>query len=328
MLINFNRFFQPPPQQTRLNLPEIQALVMHLGRGRKVSEITPLEGGYRNHNYQVDFANGDVAVLKVSTDLVAAQKATALQQQLSRFLPVPEILGERATSAHVFTLMSYVPGRLACTVPKDLEESDYLEMGRSIGAFLARVHKVQLPAAGTLNADLEVVDPYANLGDSWLAYMREVMHGKRAEARLGAEDCQRVLQLLNRYEQRLHDLSPTHCLVHSDFNLKNIKVEQKNGQWRVAGVLDWEFAHGGSPLTDLGNFYRFEQQLPTGLFKGFETGYFEQGYGVQADRVEWRDLARILDLTALCNFLDAPEERPLTEQTAVTKIRETLDTLQ
>ena len=47
-------------------------------------------------------------------------------------------------------------------------------------------------------------------------------------------------------------------LVHSDLNPKNLLVDP--GTLEVTAVLDWEFAHAGSPLTDLGNLLRFEQQ--------------------------------------------------------------------
>lgn len=321
MLINFNHYFQPPPLQTSLTRAEIQALLMHLGSGRKVVEITPLPGGFRNQNYQVLFDKGPQGVLKVAKDIEQAKKAGALQQQLSRFLPVPKIWGERATSGHVFTLMEYVSGDLACTLPKTLSKEAYIALGHAVGTLLSKVHAVQFPAPGSLNAALEVVDPHANLGDAWLAYMREVMHGKRAESRLGQPDCQRVLQLLNRYEEELHALAPTQCLVHSDFNLKNILVQQKQDRWKITGLLDWEFAHAGSPLVDIGNFYRFEAILPPELFQGFA-----KGYGLHSLK-HWREQSLILDLAALCNFLDAPEELPLTQETAIYLIRQTLHRL-
>ena len=46
-------------------------------------------------------------------------------------------------------------------------------------------------------------------------------------------------------------------LVHSDFNPKNILVDLETVE--VVGVVDWEFAHAGSPYTDIGNFSRFER---------------------------------------------------------------------
>jgi aminoglycoside phosphotransferase (APT) family kinase protein len=46
-------------------------------------------------------------------------------------------------------------------------------------------------------------------------------------------------------------------LVHSDFNLKNLLGDPIS--WQLTGVVDWEFAHAGSPDADLGNVTRFER---------------------------------------------------------------------
>jgi aminoglycoside phosphotransferase (APT) family kinase protein len=44
-------------------------------------------------------------------------------------------------------------------------------------------------------------------------------------------------------------------LVHSDFNPKNLLVDPETA--RITGLIDWEFAHAGSPYADLGNLLRF-----------------------------------------------------------------------
>ncbi len=62
-------------------------------------------------------------------------------------------------------------------------------------------------------------------------------------------------------------------LIHCDYNLKNILIRRVGSSWKVAGVLDWEFAIAGSPLVDVGNFLRFEDELPPGLGESFIKGY-------------------------------------------------------
>jgi aminoglycoside phosphotransferase (APT) family kinase protein len=46
--------------------------------------------------------------------------------------------------------------------------------------------------------------------------------------------------------------------VHSDLNPKNLIVDPSS--LTVRAVLDWEFAHAGSPYTDLGNAIRFDRE--------------------------------------------------------------------
>ena len=46
--------------------------------------------------------------------------------------------------------------------------------------------------------------------------------------------------------------------MHSDFNAKNVLVDPATLD--VTGLLDWEFAHAGSPYSDLGNLLRFDRE--------------------------------------------------------------------
>ena len=45
--------------------------------------------------------------------------------------------------------------------------------------------------------------------------------------------------------------------MHSDLNPKNLLVDPDTLE--VTGLLDWEFAHAGLPVTDLGNLLRFDR---------------------------------------------------------------------
>jgi aminoglycoside phosphotransferase (APT) family kinase protein len=59
------------------------------------------------------------------------------------------------------------------------------------------------------------------------------------------------------------------CLVHSDFNPKNLLVDMDTGT--VTGLVDWEYAHAGLPYTDLGNLLRFERgQFGDAVFAAYE----------------------------------------------------------
>src|ERR1035441_1762108 len=68
----------------------------------------------------------------------------------------------------------------------------------------------------------------------------------------------------------------------------------------VATVLDWEFAIAGSPLADLGHFLRYERAARPRFEPHFSNGYLRAGTTLPQD---WRNLARLLDLCALCESL-------------------------
>jgi hypothetical protein len=65
-------------------------------------------------------------------------------------------------------------------------------------------------------------------------------------------------------------------------------------------VLDWEFAVSSSPLVDLGHFLRYERDSRLIAEPYFSDGYLHVGGRLPQN---WRQLARLLDLTALCESL-------------------------
>ncbi|MBV8274308.1 MAG: phosphotransferase, partial [Verrucomicrobia bacterium] len=107
-----------------------------------------------------------------------------------------------------------------------------------------------------------------------------------------------------------------------DYNLKNILIRKVGSVWKVAGVLDWEFAIAGSPLVDIGNFLRFEDELPSGFSGSFIKGYLSNSIGLPGN---WRKVARLLDLASMVNFLDNAEETPKSFRTAVSVIANTVE---
>jgi len=99
---------------------------------------------------------------------------------------------------------------------------------------------------------------------------------------------------------QLAELDCQACLVHGDFGKRNVLVRRKGGRWAVAAVLDWEFAISCSPLTDIGHFLRYERAASAVAEPHFSDGYLHSGGTLPQ---EWRRLARLVDMTALCESL-------------------------
>lgn len=97
------------------------------------------------------------------------------------------------------------------------------------------------------------------------------------------------------------------CLVHSDLNSKNLLVDSVSLE--VTGVVDWEFAHAGSPVTDLGNLMRLDRDgaYVAGVLEAFRGGVVDAGDDAL-------DLARAADLPALVDLAGRRGENPVTEQ--------------
>ena len=140
---------------------------------------------------------------------------------------------------------------------------------------------------------MEGADPALRFVDSCLA-------SRNLQPRMPALLRDRVRNMLWSHAPELALLWNEARLVHGDFGKRNLLVRCIAGRWRVAAVLDWEFAVSGSPLADVGHFLRYERTARPMAEPHFSTGYLHGGGTLPHD---WRRLARLIDLTALCESL-------------------------
>ncbi len=161
-------------------------------------------------------------------------------------------------------------------------------LARQCGQALARIHAVDTTHLPPLR--------HAPAADE-LAYY-EARHRSHASARPVFE---LALQWLKRH--RPPELARL-CLVHGDFRNGNLVVDETG----LRAVLDWEMAHLGDPMEDLGwicvNSWRFgRHELPVGGFGTREqlfAGYVEAGGALQADRVHYWEVFGTLKWGVIC----------------------------
>lgn len=121
------------------------------------------------------------------------------------------------------------------------------------GVQLARIHALDWEAAGLEN-DLANVTPKTLVDETWASY---------SELEIPAP----MIDYTWRWLQRNLPASSSKSLVHGDFRNGNLMVTAQG----INAVLDWELAHIGDPMRDLGylcvNSWRFgRRDLPVGGF--------------------------------------------------------------
>jgi len=133
------------------------------------------------------------------------------------------------------------------------------------GQILARIHAIDLKKTG-LDELLDPMDPAAFVEQTWERY--KVFNTP-----------QPMIDYAGRWLKEHLPRNPRMALVHNDFRNGNFMV----GPNGVVAVLDWEVAHIGDPMRDLGwictNSWRFgRSDLPVGgfgeyedLFRGYES---------------------------------------------------------
>ena len=237
------------------------------------AELEPLSEGYGGETFLVRIGLEELVLRLYAREPERAEIDAALLDLLHGLLPVPDVLELRLPRPEMpvaLLLTSRLPGRRLDVVLAELGPQDpaRTELGRAVGAVLARLSGVPFVAPGRLVVDtdsrlgapqLSVRPLHADAGDlvawveanldlepfaSWPASMRD---GLVAGANEGAD-------LLDRVERT--------CLVHGDFSPANLLVDPH--EHTVTGLVDWAHAHAGPPVTDLGRLFRLE---PAGPFR-------------------------------------------------------------
>ena len=222
--------------------------------GERVLAIRRAAGGVLHNKSELGYPG-------LSTEALLMQSAAAAG------VPEPEI-------HHVLTpgdglgdgfIMAWLQGE---TLGARIVRSDQFEAVRptlayECGKFMARIHNIDLQATG-LAEHLSSIPPREFVQQTWDRYQR-------------FDTPQPMIDYSARW--LLDHLPANHetRLVHSDFRNGNFMLSASG----IVGVLDWELAHIGDPMRDLGwictNSWRFGGSGPVGgfgeygdLFRGYE----------------------------------------------------------
>ena len=216
------------------------------------ASATPLAGGYGGETYAVS-AGGEDAVLRIYGKTPGrARVDVALMHLLRGLIPVPRVLDARPDGEHddpPYVLFERLPGVNLETYLGGADEAQRRRIGGQLGELLARLSGIPFPRYGEFAGSELTVEPFEQ-GDltDWF---------RRHSARIPLEPAKvdRLIVLLDAAAEDLAAGVDRVCLCHSDFNPKNLLVDA--GTATITGLVDWEFAHAGSPYTDLGNLLRF-----------------------------------------------------------------------
>jgi aminoglycoside phosphotransferase (APT) family kinase protein len=279
--------------------------------GRRIRSAAAIAEGLVNLHLRLEVEGSAPPVVlrvRLGPQDAGAVEVAVLRRVATR-VPAPEVLfaGTIATDAgpRPFLLLSHCAGRtLAGALADPSPTHRHARAGRTVGEALARLHAIEMPRLGFLDASLEVPEPMAGLRSAWRRYLDEQLEGL-AGRRLGSRR-EPLMRLVDRDLDRLAPLEGRAVLLHGDAKPTNVRVDRTG---RLTGLLDWEFAWAGPPLFDLGQMLRWPvpERFDVAFVEGYESlaGPLDPG---------WRGRARLLDLANLVGFLGRSAHQPVRER--------------
>ena len=230
-----------------------------------VPEMVPLPGGYSGETFLATSA-GERSVVRIYAGRSAARGAeaahvdAAVLRLVRGLVPVPDVLEVRRADESLGTpallVTRWLEGTRLDEVLPEVDDDAAASLGRAVGTVVARLAQLPMPRVGLfVDSDLTIgaLPPGGEDLPAWVS--KHTATGPLAAWE--ALDRAALADLAER-AQDLIDPSQRVCLVHGDLNPKNVLVDADAGE--VRGVVDWEFAHAGSPFSDLGNLLRFDRR--------------------------------------------------------------------
>lgn len=273
----------------------IEALLAAHGRPERVAGVQRLSGGASRETWAVDVAgDGEGLILqRVRPGTVGGgpgmQGEAALMRAAAALgVPVPDVVADDDGS--VLGAPGIVTARLPGeTIARKLLRDDEWATARSrlveqAGAALAAIHRIDPSVAPGLR------------GGNQLDQLRQMLDG--FDQPLPAFELAVRWLAANQPEQ------PRTAVVHGDFRLGNLIVDAEG----LAAVLDWELAHLGDPVEDLGWYcvraWRFGSALPAGGMGTREAlldAYAAAGGGhVDPEALRWWEVLGTLKWGLIC----------------------------
>lgn len=273
-----------------------KVLQRHLAGFAQLTSVDRLSGGASQETYRIqvetDAGSRLLAMRRAPGGVVAeehvvghpglAAEALLMRSAAAAGVPEPEVV-------HVLTpgddlgdgfIMSWLEGEaLGARIARSPDFAELRgHLAYDCGRIMAQIHAIDLEQSG-LSAVLDAVSPEEFVHQTWDRYK-------------AWDTPQPMIDYSGRWLLDNLPRAPRRALVHNDFRNGNFMVNQD----RIVAVLDWELAHIGDPMRDLGwictNSWRFGvTELPVGgfgkredLYRGYAD---ESGTAVDPEHVKF-----------------------------------------
>jgi aminoglycoside phosphotransferase (APT) family kinase protein len=289
-----------------LEIADITTLLRPVFPGASVIAFERVMGGLANTNLKVWISTQAAPLLLrlYQRGHHEAMKEATLLRRLRGKVPVAGLRffsTDNPLADYPFAVIDWVTGERLDVLAAAGEDS--VALGRAVGQTLALIHTITYDRYGYFDPDLSLSAAIDLDRDGLLAYIQRALLMGCGGERLGQDLVKNLIRLV---EQQGHRLSTWRgpCLVHGDFNGSNILLQRaENREWKVAAVLDWEFALSGTPGFDFAHLLRAPLESHPLLAASVAHSYRQAGLALPTD---WREISRLVDLFAWVDLASRP----------------------
>lgn len=261
--------------------------------GVAVQKLELLAGGHVNTNYVVTLERARVVLRIFVRGEGIFRKEVTLLERLLGMVPVPRVLyksGPTKLLPYPYAVLEWIAG----TPLNEMIASGVDAARDAADAITAALLRFRNQTASEWPAPLLIDSVHQSLFE-------------RGAARwLTPSIVERLWKLVRNNAASIETMSPHRSLVHGDFQNDNILLHRGGHQWHLGGVVDWEWAHEGNYLEDLGSLLRYDGLNATAFREALAAAHEQNGVALPE---LWMRAACIVDTAALCEKLTHPTHR-------------------
>jgi len=250
---------------------QLGRIVAHALPGARLVEAEPMGG----RTLRLELRGRRPAVLRLAApadrwagDPLAAEAAALIAMRAEIDLPLPELLAHDLDGAAgaPFLLLSYLEGTSLVEALPALGHEQRYELGRALGAVMARVHAYAAAAYGPLDpaappalpdeeprgpADEEDETGLVPASGADVAYLRRrILDGVDAALAARELDPAGAERIATWLEGNLAGTGRPAALVNGDLRPERVLVRRRERGWSIAGLSGWGFAQAWRPAWD------------------------------------------------------------------------------
>ena len=259
-----------PQMETAIPRDQLLQLLQHTF-GAKV-RLIDYQVGNQHHDYLVLLVQLDRPSIQVVVKLAGPQSPMACQfdrtARLHRLvaarttIPMPEVLAVNMSYQAWpwrYLIKMHIPGQEWAVVRRQMSKEDLSSAYQQIGNAVAQLHAIHFPTFGELDVDgvVQGDGPY---------FTALTEHARVSIKRARLRDL--FLSVLDEHRHLFLDVGQA-SLCHEDLHRHNILFQYRQGQWRLATILDFDKAWAGHHETDLARL---------DLWKGMTSNEFWSSY--------------------------------------------------
>lgn len=291
-----------------------------------IDQLLLLSEGCANTNYKVIFKNGrlPVVIRIYMRDKTALQTEVAVYKLVAAHtVPVAAHLYFDDSCTHYdhpYSIMEWINGTLLREIILSKNERAMSECVFEAGQYLNQLRQIKFVHGGFFQKDLQI-KPFEK-DEFYLPYMLNLLRDSIVIESLDNHLHESVLRLVLNYANLLSQDNEAN-LTHADYDPANMLVAKINNQWKIAAILDWEFAYAGTYLLDIGMMLRYSHKLPDCYESDFIAGVISQGFSLPN---QWKKQAKLWDLLCLLQLVhyNPCSERPKMNRDIVSLITDTV----